>query len=235
LTKSKEIDDGRIYTIGRICIDGADVGAVYAASVPCDTGALIAEVVGNRVRLRRGSRELRVDLSAAELMAAAAACRAWQSARSGFAPSQLRVARSHYAGMLVDPADPSTIATRHPVAARAVENEVMLVAEFRVVERRDHAGALAGAVYAMPGDWSLEGRHHRAELVRGAARMVLGPEDVRFLAALGTTLRVQAGAARDATWASAETARAPGSTDAPRHKPAHEMTAEEIAEAFTLP
>jgi hypothetical protein len=69
--------------------------------------------------------------------------------------SQLRVARSHYAGRLVDPADPSTIATRHPGTARAVENEVVLVAEFRIVEARDHAGALAGAVYAMPGDWSL--------------------------------------------------------------------------------
>ena len=237
MTKSKEIDDGRIYTIGRICIDGADVGAVYAASVPCDTGALIAEVVGNRVRLRRGRvmDEARVDLSTAEVVALAAACRAWESARAGFTASQLQVKRHPYAGGLVEPADPSTVFSRRSVPARAVESEVMLVAELRIVEGRLHVGELAGVVYAMPNDWSLEVRQHRATLMRGEAGLVLDARDARFVCALARTLVVQAGAAKRAPEVRIHGAVAAPPSPAPVHKTSSQMTDEEIAEAFTIP
>jgi hypothetical protein len=230
MTRSNTSDDGRIFQIGRIFVDGVDVGAVYASNVPCWLDTLLAEVEGHRVTLRSraSERDARVELSVTEAFALAAACRAWQSARPGFAPILVRGKRHPHTGRLVEPRDPSTFVVRRSVPARAVEREVMLVAELRTAESCEHAGALAGAVYAMPGDWSLEARNDQAVLMRGRARLNLRPEDVSFVSGLARTLRAQGSKAERAT------AGLQAEPQAPLRKPATEMTDEESADPFRL-
>lgn len=212
----ERIDEGTVYVIARICRDGVDLGAVYGGDVPCEPDALIAEVTGKRVVLRRGGRgqRSRVELSAAEILALAAACRVWQAARPGLTSSRMRVERGTHCGLLVDPADRGVIVRCQAVPARAVGAEVMLFAELRIVDGREHAGALAGAIYAMPNDWTLDVTRHRAVLARRDARIDLRPEDAGFLQALGRTLCAD--------------------THVPPRKAAHELTDEEVEEAFRL-
>lgn len=209
-------NERHVYAIARICRDGVEVGAVYAGDVPCEPDDLVAEVVGKSVALRRGAgeRRARVELSVAETLAAASACRVWQDVRLGFTPSRVRVDRGILRGLTVDPADRSAVVRRHAVPARAVGAEVLLVAELRIVDGREHAGALAGAIYAMPGDWTLEVTAHGASLVRGEERISLRVEDAGFLEALGRTLSSE--------------------THVCARKPAHEMTDEEVEAAFRL-
>lgn len=212
----KRMNEGHVYVIARICRDGIDAGAVYAGDVPCEPDALVAEIVGERVALRRGARGQRtlVELSVAETLAVAAACRVWQATRPGFTSSRMRVDRGPLRGLMVDAADRSAVVRRHPVPARAVGAEVLLVAELRITEGREHAGALAGALYAMPNDWTLEVTAHGARLARGNERIHLSVEDAPFIDALGRTLGAE--------------------PCLPPRKPAHEMTDEEIEAAFRL-
>jgi len=212
----ERINQGHVYVIAQICHDGLDVGAVYAGDVPCEPDALVAEVVGKRVALRRGGpgQRTRVGLSVAETLAVVAACRVWQADQPGFTSTRLRVDRGTHRGLMVDPADRGAIVRRQSVPARAVGAEVLIVAELRIVDGREHAGAQAGAIYAIPGDWTLEVTAHGASLARGDEHIRLRPEDVGFLEALGQTLSSE--------------------THVPARKPGHEMTDEEIAEAFRV-
>jgi hypothetical protein len=213
---NQRMNEGHTYAIARICRGGVEAGAVYAGAVPCEPDALVAEVVSKSVVLRRGAGEqrARVALSVAETLAVATACRVWQEVRPGFTSSRVRVDRGMLRGLVVDAADRGATVRRHAVPARAVGAEVLIVAELRIVDGREHAGALAGAIYAMPGDWTLEVTAHGAWLARGAERIHLRAGDAGFLEALGRTLSSE--------------------TRVPAPKPAHEMTEEEIAEAFRV-
>lgn len=209
-------NEGNVYAIARICRDGVDMGAVYSGDAPCEPDALVAEVVGTRVTLRRGGpgQRTRVELSVAETLTVAGACRVWQADRPGFTSSRLRVDRGTHRGLMVDPADRGAIVRRQAVPTRAIGAEVLIVAELRITDGREHAGALAGAIYAMPGDWTLEVTAHGASLARGDERIHLRAEDAGFLEALGQTLSSE--------------------THVPARKPGREMTDEEIAEAFRV-
>lgn len=162
----------------------------------------------------------------AEVVALAAACGVWEQARDGFARNSIRAKGNQYGAALATPADRRRAVDRHPVPVRPLANEVMLVAELRIAPMREHAGALAGAVYAMPGDWSLEVGKRTAVLTRGGMLLELRPEEVRFVMALARTF------ARGSKCV--ETGPAASTPAASTHKPAQELTADEIAEAFRI-
>jgi len=229
-------EEQHLYVIARVSRAGADVGVVYAAELPCDRNTLLAEVVGGCVRLHRASdgRHALAELSLSELVALACACRAWESARVGFSSIRHRVRAPGYGGLIVQPADPSSVVTRRPVSPWPVAPEVLQVAELRVSEGHARAGDLAGALYVIPNDWTLEALERQAVLVRGTLRLELGVEDGLFLQTLAATLTARASTQRVAGTKEQPVGPKPDAADLPPGTPAREMTDEEVAAAFRI-